>query len=432
MNRLIELFQSQLENQLFTGVFLLGILGWLGVVLRNVPSHLWVWVKRRFITTIDISDHDPAFYWIQSWLGKHEYTSRARLLTLTTRNRPRTQHDYSSPEKSDNHRSRVLTEIIYSPAPGRHVIRYNGHILLLQRERKEAEGNDYVPYHETFVFQTLSKNVVQDLVYEAREAAFPPEDNRVGIYKAGWSSWRLAQLRPPRPSSSVVLQEGVFEEIEEDVVKFLNSKEWYGQHGIPYQRGYLFDGEPGNGKTSVVTALASKLGRDIYILNVAGLSDERVSELLPSLPENSFLLLEDIDRAFAGRERTSDSSEKLTFSGLINAIDGVAAPSGRILIMTTNHPENLDPALMRPGRVDKRVTFCNATADMARRLFLQFFPTKPGLGDEMFDLIQKSTRKYSMAELQELMIRNMDNPVGVLVSLQEHAPGQTADHIRVA
>ena len=63
------------------------------------------------------------------------------------------------------------------------------------------------------------------------------------------------------------------------------------------------------------------------------------------------LVLEDIDALFIERESTGASSS-ISFSGLLNAIDGPASQEGRMLFMTTNHPDRLDPALIRPGRVD--------------------------------------------------------------------------------
>ena len=86
--------------------------------------------------------------------------------------------------------------------------------------------------------------------------------------------------------------------------------------------------------------------------------------LLNSSEPNSIILLEDIDGIFKGRESVQETREnrsQVTFSGLLNALDGVRSQEGRILIMTTNHRENLDPALMRPGRADRQFYLGNAS-----------------------------------------------------------------------
>ena len=97
----------------------------------------------------------------------------------------------------------------------------------------------------------------------------------------------------------------------------------------------------------------------ICVLNLSDpyLSDDRLQHRLADAPENSIILLEDIDAAFRSREanvhleEASKGVNNLTFSGLLNAIDGVTSTEGRIVFMTTNYIERLDPALIRPGTV---------------------------------------------------------------------------------
>ena len=121
---------------------------------------------------------------------------------------------------------------------------------------------------------------------------------------------------------------------------------------------------PGCGKTSFVQVLASNLKLDICILNLAHkeLTDNSLASHLRDAPENSLILLEDVDAIFTNRSdpsvssSTNGKSEGVSFSGLLNALDGVAAQEGRIFFMTTNHIEKLDPALIRPGRCDVKVT----------------------------------------------------------------------------
>jgi chaperone BCS1 len=113
---------------------------------------------------------------------------------------------------------------------------------------------------------------------------------------------------------------------------------------------------------------------------------------------NSIILLEDIDSIFnqrssVGRRRRAS----VTFSGLLNALDGVRTQEGRILFMTTNHPENLDPALVRPGRVDLQVKLDYASFYQMEELFLRFHPTQKPLAKEFAKTLPD--RKVSMAAL---------------------------------
>ena len=141
--------------------------------------------------------------------------------------------------------------------------------------------------------------------------------------------------------------------------------------GIPYRRGYLLHGPPGGGKTSFITALAGELGYDICVLNLgeAGLTDDRLAHGLSNLPPRSIALLEDIDAAFTQREASDHSQSRsyVTFSGLLNALDGVSAGEERVTFMTTNHLTRLDPALVRPGRADVLQEIGDATSSQQVR-----------------------------------------------------------------
>lgn len=93
----------------------------------------------------------------------------------------------------------------------------------------------------------------------------------------------------------------------------------------------------------------------------------------------------------------------VSFSGLLNALDGIRSQEGRILFMTTNHKERLDPALIRPGRCDVQIEFNNASHGQVKRLFLNFFPGKEEEARTFAKLIPES--KVSMAKLQGLFLK---------------------------
>ena len=96
-------------------------------------------------------------------------------------------------------------------------------------------------------------------------------------------------------------------------------------------------------------------------------------------PASSIILLEDIDGLFVEREAVNPSQEgrRVTFSGLLNALDGVRSQEGRILFMTTNHREKLDPALLRPGRCDVQVELKNASFKQMKEMYERFHPKTP-------------------------------------------------------
>lgn len=253
---------------------------------------------------------------------------------------------------------------------------------------------------------------------DCRQKALP-DDDKIDILVANYGVWSLGARIKPRPLDSVILDGDQAGRLLTDMHEFLAGADWYRHIGIPYRRGYLLYGPPGNGKTSIVKALAGELNMSIYLLMLSDpdMNDNRVLDLLARVPDKSVLLLEDIDCAFTSRRRRNGKQGGLTFSGLLNALDGVASAEGRIIVMTTNHMERLDPALIRPGRADVKMEIGNATADQARRLFERFFPGETALAAAFAKRIE--SRRHSMAALQDYLMMHRGDAEGALEGVGE-------------
>jgi len=124
------------------------------------------------------------------------------------------------------------------------------------------------------------------------------------------------------------------------------------------------------------------------------------------------LFLEDIDTYFTKDRVALHPNCPLTFSGLLNGLDGVAAADGQIFILTTNFIDKLDSALIRTGRVDAKYEFPKVNGELARLLYLQFYP-----GEEAHAASFKETvssvlieRELCMADLQQYFIANRKSP----------------------
>lgn len=204
---------------------------------------------------------------------------------------------------------------------------------------------------------------------------------------------------------------------------------------MPYRCGILLYGPPGTGKASFTAALAGRFKLDLYILSFsdAALDDQALEYLFETLPEQCIILLEDIDSAGIQRASMLDSRpsktaplNKVTLSGLLNAIDGVAAAEGRILIMTTNAPESLDPALIRSGRIDHEAKLGTASTYVAKTLFKRIFTNADGTstvsqseGESLDELAVKFASqipelKLSPAEIQGFLLDHRRDPNGAV------------------
>ena len=399
-----------LHNQFLSGGLVLGVVGSLIALCRQLPGKFFAWLKRRLIVTVDVTNDDPIFEWLSLWLANHPYSRRARSLTAKSR-----RDDYGNVDRDGGD---DLPDVVFTPAPGSHVFFYERRLIWLSRERETLKGGDKsgdffsLRQRETFQIRVLGRKqqVIRSLIEKARDAAIKARDSRVNIYMSSHGCWLRNDTRQMRALSTVILPGNTAQEIAADVGDFLNAQPWYAERGIPYRRGYLLHGTPGSGKTSLITALSGEFGMDLYVLNLGDsrLNDSGLVSLLSDSKPGSIILLEDIDAAFVQREKSKDSDNGVTFSGLLNALDGAASKEGSIVFMTTNHKDVLDPALIRPGRADLHVEFDFATREQAARLFKQFFPDTPSSKAERFSAI--ASRQVTMAQIQGILLQHKNSP----------------------
>lgn len=225
----------------------------------------------------------------------------------------------------------------------------------------------------------------------------------------GW--WQSEGMKRARPPSSVILPKGQLDAILNDVANFVKpeTKKWYISHGLQHRRAYLFAGPPGTGKTSTIRTIASKFRLNCCFLSMtnSSFSNQILGDALGQIPANAMIVLEDVDALF-NEDRKNDQGASLTFSGLLNALDGLLSADGVITVMTTNYIERLDKALIRGGRVDRRFCFARPTNDQLYALFSSFYPgAAEAIVRKFVDGVNthpESEEARSIATLQQLFI----------------------------
>ena len=246
------------------------------------------------------------------------------------------------------------------------------------------------------------------------------------IFKNGF--WQTLSKLPKRDKTTLYLPEKILDEIINDVDGFLKNREKYLQHGIPYKRNYLFEGLPGTGKTSLIFVLASYFDMDIAIINF-GLSvdDATFMKSVSKLPNNCILVLEDIDTLFINRKPGDTNKSMVSFSGILNTLDGIARRDKQITFLTTNYISKLDSALIRPGRIDKIITFEHATMEQIRIFFFSFIPHQKEKWGEFKKKIAEL--KVTTAILQSFFFKYVEckNILKHVVELKKMARGMKSD-----
>lgn len=207
------------------------------------------------------------------------------------------------------------------------------------------------------------------------------------------NSIKLDRSVPPDRSSWYVIPEEA-EEVRRTVRFWLDGRRWFQERGMPWRLGIELEGPPGTGKSTLVKALAQELAAPLVVVSPEVLErttdwsqlwSAAVSRVRPPL----FVLVEDFDLALRphlleGLEDIKEPSSRRrnsrsTLSGIMNLLDGVSTPDGVCFFVTTNNPQDVEQAAVRPGRIDRVVHVGVASErvrqELARRVLLGF-PTE--------------------------------------------------------
>ena len=410
-------------------------------------QHGTAFVRRRMLVDLEITRHDDAYPWLLQWMTNYHRAQQAgtrplaqstMLTRLLNRIDPRMHHlqvQTFQPQDGPSH----AAHFSFVPGPGKYFLRYKNAFILVdrQRERNSLSVKDGVPF-ETVTLTTLysHRQIFEDIFAEAHQIYQQAQEGKTVIYNSMGTMWQpFGDPKRKRPLDSVILERGVKERIVADMEAFISSRKWYLDRGIPYRRGYLLYGPPGTGKSSFIQAVAGHLDFNIAILNVSerGLTDDRLNHLLTKVPRRTVVLLEDVDVAFMNRKTPGPdgfASASVTFSGLLNALDGVASAEERIIFLTTNHVERLDEALIRPGRVDMTVRLGEATAYQVEQLWDRFYGEFDVGGAAKQRFMTRVTElglvnSVSTAALQGLFLYNKNDAEGAISMVESLSTGHS-------
>ncbi|TYH44616.1 hypothetical protein ES332_D11G207500v1 [Gossypium tomentosum] len=277
--------------------------------------------------------------------------------------------------------------------------------LTCKKSDRERVEQRYFPYINKTAQAILSKS----------------ESLNIYTYEQDCSKWE------PATFDTLAMEPDLKEFIMKDLDSFVERKEFFENVGRAWKRGYLLYGPPGTGKSSLVAAIANYMRYNVYDLQFQSVrNDSDLRRVLTSTTNRSILLIEDIDcstKVTNDRTKVEENCEEeendelkhpygtdpgVTLSGLLNFIDGLWSSCGneRIIIFTTNHKEKLDPALLRPGRMDVHIYMGYCSPAGFRKLAASYLGIKD---DKLFGRIDdmiKSVEVTPAEVAQQLMISN--------------------------
>lgn len=365
--------------------------------LKGIPKLIYAKIKQRLIYTVRVYQYDELFEMLEKWLSVH-HKALYRDVEAITKNCNRTPVLLTG----DLYDNKLGLSLQYKQEDNTFIIKYLDKKILINKSKEKLEKAQNLKdiwFRKYTLSGIRAKTQIDKLLKEAILLSKKEEEfDIVQIYaNNSWGNWEGRGKKRIKPLDKTILNKRKKDSLIEDLNVFVKSENWYKNASIPYKRGYCLYGPPGTGKTTLSLALANYTKRDLYCLNLNSIEDDsRLPNAFSSIEDNSILLIEDIDKVFSGRDNVLESS-KITFSTLLNCLDGAFYRHGLIVIITTNHIEKLDEALMRTGRIDLKMRVPLPSEKEISEYLSLFYETPLELSGEF---------SLKMSDVQEICLKN--------------------------
>ncbi|KAK8122565.1 hypothetical protein PG984_011235 [Apiospora sp. TS-2023a] len=462
---LIDFFRRWIGKDVKTIAASLAVLGGLKTGLETVSgflSGLGRYLRHFFTSSITITGKDALNREVINWLACH-VLDRKQTRSLLAQSQGAMETSKGFMTVRDDRPSQQQITIKYLPTFDIHYFWFEGTLIMVQRNVNDGislrslffdRSTETPQGREPLLITCVARSVdpIKKFLTECKRFAKSFTNDYVSIQTSQTYIHFDAQiLRSPRPLETVHFDQQVKDDLVADITQYLRpeTRDFYYQRGIPYRRGYLLHGPPGTGKSSLSFAIAGHFKLELMVVDLpAVVGDDHLAVLFADLPAQCIVLIEDIDAVGLTRKPADDDDDdkekeakdeekpeekkkksRCTLSGLLNVLDGVVAQQGRIVLMTTNREAELDEALTRPGRIDKKIYLGNIGAEAARQMFVRMYA--PGHTKEFpeasavllrladrFCAAKDLDRKFTPAQVQEYLLRHRDSPRDAVEGLQ--------------
>jgi len=392
-------------NQFIGGVIMTFLSGGVLFLLRDVPLRLWQLGRLQLVTSvvIDTTTWNKRHLYIQllDYIGKRSTEFGTRSLS----------YDVSLGYEDMNS--------FVSIGFGHHLFFYGKVPLLALRRRIEQQGMDA---NEFIVLYKFGRK--HDIFHKLLSEITPKNRNKLHIYQWGKESWeRSGEIDRGEGLDSIALDADIRALFVKEFMNFRDKRDVHKRLGIAHKLSYVLHGLPGSGKTSLIRALAAEFNFNICLLDASSMDDKKLMQAFTSVPKQTIVLAEDFDSAKQLHSRAKASNKMEidyqpgTLKGMLNALEGIQALDNVVVIFTTNHLDKIDPAMIRPGRIDHIRQLPAPGIDAVKQHFLKHYPelaTMPTTWGHIPGCIIHSIKQRALddaniaCELINYYVRNQD------------------------
>lgn len=431
------------------GTFFVSIKSRVGQVFSNFWYHYYGIVLKiskfevnQWIEPVKNEKYNAIIWWIQEYIQKHKKgTFKCIQQTNTIDLTEMSKRDLIYGIKSDTYQYDIkIIDATLAPNDSTRIKIQNFEVWFDNMEPSDAKELDnscvYIRYVGSnskidiqWMYNWLLRIVRDHKVYQNKRD-YPQKF----LFDESQNQWiKQCDIFTQKTWDSLILEQETKNFIKNDINTFLQQKEYYKQLGIPYKKSYLLYGKPGTGKTSLIYTLAWTLKKDLYYVNLKNIKDDlALNKIVSNIPSKSIIVFEDIDcQSEITRPRDLEDNNKkvqintkenknmftfdnLTLSSLLGCLDGYILGNESIIIMTTNCIEKLDPALIRPGRMDVQLQFEYCTHYQLDQLYKFINNMDPNENEKILNFKGIKEKTISPCKASGIFMKHLGQPKEVI------------------